>query len=101
MTRCDQCLPRHYGFPTEPESVATPESEMKGCKHCDCELIGAVDDDCDVATGQCNCKQNIEGRRCDRCIENMYDIQAGCRQCGECYTLIQQVIISILSSTFS
>lgn len=25
------------------------------------------------------CRENVEGRRCDRCRENTYDKQAGCR----------------------
>lgn len=53
LCRCDQCMARHYGF------------SSAGCKACDCEQIGSVDDKCDVVTGQCNCVQNVEGRRCD------------------------------------
>lgn len=31
----------------------------------------------------------MEGRQCDRCKENKYDRQAGCKNCQPCYNLVQ------------
>lgn len=73
---CDECEPLHYGF------------SMQGCKHCDCDHIGSTSMQCD-ANGQCLCKNNVEGRRCERCRENKHDKKAGCIDCPVCYNLVQ------------
>jgi len=39
--------------------------DLQGCKPCDCDMGGAVDDRCDQRTGQCTCRPNIVGRTCD------------------------------------
>ena len=41
-----------------------------GCRSCDCHVIGSVSSTCDEATGQCGCRENVVGRRCDLCAEN-------------------------------
>ena len=34
------------------------------CSPCPCSLAGTLNGECD---GQCLCKENVEGERCDRC----------------------------------
>ena len=41
-------------------------NDPQGCKPCDCDLGGAYDTSCNQATGQCNCRQNVIGQRCDQ-----------------------------------
>lgn len=53
---CDLCVPGYWGL---------SDSE-DGCKPCDCQAGGSLDDMCDQATGQCTCRPNVIGRRCDR-----------------------------------
>lgn len=38
------------------------------------------------------CHDNVEGRRCDRCKENKYDRQHGCRNCPDCYNLVEDAV---------
>lgn len=40
--------------------------------------------------GNCPCNSGIEGKRCDRCMENKYNITAGCIDCPPCYSLVQE-----------
>ncbi|KAI1305823.1 Laminin subunit beta-1 [Halotydeus destructor] len=53
---CGQCLPEYYGL---------SEAE-EGCKACDCDQGGAYDNNCDQVSGQCRCRPNVIGRRCDQ-----------------------------------
>ena len=41
-------------------------------------MEGSTGRECDVRTGQCPCRTSIEGRKCDRCEENKFNITAGC-----------------------
>ena len=47
---------RNFGAADDPE----------GCRPCDCDVGGAIDNSCDPITGQCHCRPNIVGRRCDK-----------------------------------
>lgn len=60
---CDQCMPQHYGLALE---------DRNGCKPCDCDIGGATDNNCDVVTGQCKCRPNVGGRRCDQVEDGFY-----------------------------
>ena len=59
---------------------------------CDCEPDGTTDDgDCDMKTdpeegtkaGQCHCKENVDGIRCDKCKNGYWNFtaenEAGCQ----------------------
>jgi len=39
--------------------------DLQGCKACDCDIGGAVNEQCHQQTGQCTCRPNIVGRQCD------------------------------------
>lgn len=39
--------------------------DPEGCKACNCDYGGAYDNDCDLLTGQCKCREHFGGRRCN------------------------------------
>ena len=49
--RCEMCLPQHYGFSTE------------GCKACECDPTGSLNLQCDLLTGQCECRDKVSQSR--------------------------------------
>lgn len=49
---------------------------------CDCNSIGATDNDCDLITGQCTCHPNTYGRECDQCQPGFWNFP-NCQMC-EC-----------------
>ncbi|XP_068573540.1 laminin subunit beta-1-like [Cebidichthys violaceus] len=61
---CDECLPQHWGL----------SNDMDGCRSCDCDPGGAVDNNCDPHSGQCVCREHMFGRRCDRVESGFYFI---------------------------
>ncbi|XP_078066136.1 laminin subunit beta-1 [Mustelus asterias] len=85
---CELCKPFYYRNP-----AADIRSE-DACIPCDCDPIGSLeggicdsDTDLDFAIigGQCRCKENVRGVRCDRCKEGFYglsmDNPQGCQAC--------------------
>lgn len=58
-----KCMPNHYEL-----SLADPN----GCKPCDCDPGGSFDNNCDVETGQCKCRTNVGGRRCDEVLDGFF-----------------------------
>ncbi|XP_023237076.1 laminin subunit alpha-like [Centruroides sculpturatus] len=56
--KCDMCIPHTYGF-----------DAIIGCEECSCNPLGVDRGNlqCDLDSGQCECKSNIVGRACDRC----------------------------------
>ncbi|XP_026107420.1 usherin-like [Carassius auratus] len=77
--RCDMCRDGYHTLDS---------SNSLGCVPCQCELRGTVNgsDVCDKTTGQCMCKNNVEGLRCNRCSSHTYNLSSantthGCQPC--------------------
>ena len=76
---CEECAPNHWGNPI----ASREEQGWKGCKECNCDPVGTVENtECDVQTGQCQCKPGVTGLHCDQCLPEHYGFgQYGCSPC--------------------
>ncbi|KAG8504403.1 Laminin subunit beta-3 [Galemys pyrenaicus] len=77
---CERCRP-HYFRNRRP---GAPPSEA--CLPCECDPDGAVPGaPCDPLTGQCVCKEHVQGERCDLCKPGFTGLAhadpRGCRRC--------------------
>ncbi|XP_078112377.1 laminin subunit beta-1a [Sander vitreus] len=61
---CNQCVAEHWGL----------SNDMDGCRPCDCDLGGAINNRCDQVSGQCVCRDHMFGRRCDQVQSGFYFI---------------------------
>jgi len=79
--KCDKCEVNYWAFPTGAD---------QGCQACNCLVEGSLHNtpNCDVNTGNCDCKQNVEGQRCEICKPGHFEIsednEFGCTPCF-CY----------------
>ncbi|KFQ65922.1 Laminin subunit alpha-1, partial [Pelecanus crispus] len=55
--KCELCEENHWGL-----------SPKLGCKACNCSNTGSTNPQCDVLTGQCQCKVEFGGQDCSRCV---------------------------------
>ncbi|XP_022106047.1 laminin subunit beta-1-like isoform X2 [Acanthaster planci] len=75
---CDECKDTFFNL-----SALNPD----GCQPCDCNSVGSLGSTnfCDKVSGQCICKANVEGSRCDTCKTGSYNLDAanpdGCTLC--------------------
>ncbi|XP_029281914.1 LOW QUALITY PROTEIN: usherin [Cottoperca gobio] len=79
--RCDSC---RHGYHT------LEQRNSLGCLPCACDSHGTVPEGvCDMWTGQCPCREGVEGARCTNCAHNYYNrtlhLQKGLSQgCAPC-----------------
>lgn len=76
--QCDQCRDGFFAL-----SATNPQ----GCSPCNCNTDGTVlaIDTCHATSGQCQCKENVMGLKCDQCINVTTGLTAlnedGCSPC--------------------
>ena len=56
---CTQCAAGYYGYPN--------------CAKCSCSDTGVTARQCDPNSGTCECKPNVGGTKCDRCMPTYTD----------------------------
>uniref|UniRef100_A0A4W3JY45 Laminin subunit beta-2-like n=1 Tax=Callorhinchus milii TaxID=7868 RepID=A0A4W3JY45_CALMI len=97
---CDDCLHHTMGRNCElckPFYYRNPAADIRShsaCIPCDCDPVGSLEGGiCDTDTdlnfgmigGQCRCKENVRGTRCDSCKEGFYGLSRndpqGCQAC--------------------
>ncbi|XP_051874089.1 LOW QUALITY PROTEIN: laminin subunit beta-2 [Pristis pectinata] len=59
---CNQCLVEHWALSHDPS----------GCRGCDCDLGGALDNQCSMETGQCRCRNHMVGRQCAQVLSGYF-----------------------------
>ncbi|XP_053447622.1 laminin subunit alpha-2 isoform X1 [Nycticebus coucang] len=71
---CELCADGYFG-----DAV-----DAKNCQPCHCNANGSFSDICHPRTGQCQCRANVQGQRCDECKPGTYGLQSarGCVPCN-------------------
>ncbi|NXW31629.1 LAMA2 protein, partial [Phaetusa simplex] len=71
---CERCADGYFG----------DALDARNCQPCHCHINGSFSEICDSRTGQCQCKANVIGRRCDVCQPETFGLQSsgGCVPCN-------------------
>ena len=86
---CDACKPGYAGLYCE-TCVAgyygDPNTEGGFCQLCNCHPHGSLSAYCHNVTGQCECREGVDGRDCSRCRSRHAFIDRVCTSCDQgCY----------------
>ncbi|XP_074604898.1 laminin subunit beta-1 isoform X2 [Brevipalpus obovatus] len=83
---CEQCKPLFY------RSAPRRMDDPYVCQACECDAKGIIDSgSCDstddpLTSGQCHCKKNVGGRRCNECKPGFWNFletnPEGCQECA-------------------
>uniref|UniRef100_A0A4W5QWC9 Laminin, alpha 1 n=1 Tax=Hucho hucho TaxID=62062 RepID=A0A4W5QWC9_9TELE len=71
---CERCDDGYYG-----DAITA-----KNCQACSCHGNGSYSAMCDLLTGQCTCKPNVVGEKCDQCQVGFHSLLSGqgCKDCN-------------------
>uniref|UniRef100_A0A8B9QCV0 Laminin subunit alpha 2 n=1 Tax=Apteryx owenii TaxID=8824 RepID=A0A8B9QCV0_APTOW len=71
---CERCADGYFG----------DALDARNCQPCHCNINGSFSEICDSRTGQCECKANVIGHRCDTCKPETFGLQSsrGCVPCN-------------------
>lgn len=71
---CELCADGYFG-----DAV-----DARNCQPCRCDANGSFSEVCHRQTGQCECRPNVQGRRCDECKPETFGLQSprGCVPCN-------------------
>ncbi|XP_054251094.1 basement membrane-specific heparan sulfate proteoglycan core protein [Indicator indicator] len=85
---CERCSPGYVGDPLRGEPCREPGAPSRQCQ---CDPRGSIGEGCD-ASGQCQCKANVEGPHCATCRAHHFHLSAsepaGCLPCF-CMGIVQ------------
>uniref|UniRef100_A0AC35TUM0 Laminin subunit alpha n=1 Tax=Rhabditophanes sp. KR3021 TaxID=114890 RepID=A0AC35TUM0_9BILA len=76
---CNQCKPTFWDL---------KKTNEDGCIECSCDITGTLSglNSCQIKNGQCQCKQNAAGRRCEKCLDGFFNKtdanHMGCEACN-------------------
>uniref|UniRef100_A0A667ZNG5 Laminin, beta 2-like n=1 Tax=Myripristis murdjan TaxID=586833 RepID=A0A667ZNG5_9TELE len=87
--KCEMCKPFYF------QDLSRGIRDPRVCAACDCDPVGSLeggvcdshtDPDMGMIAGQCRCKVNVKGTRCDYCKEGYYGLSQndplGCQPCN-------------------
>ncbi|KAG9493525.1 hypothetical protein GDO78_001429, partial [Eleutherodactylus coqui] len=71
---CNKCAEGYFGDAVGPKS----------CQPCNCNINGSLSTVCNLQTGQCECRSNVRGWKCDECLPQTYGpvFAQGCVPCN-------------------
>lgn len=81
----DWCKQNFYSHTDISEIYCKPvicpiTAQLFGMKPCDCNEAGSENVNCNQYGGRCQCKINVEGRKCDSCVRETWGLSnMGCQ----------------------
>ncbi|XP_065195919.1 uncharacterized protein LOC135827325 isoform X2 [Sycon ciliatum] len=81
--QCMQCDDGHYRLsPTLLPPKCVPYKTNQECQLCNCSPLGSISASCSADSGECQCRPNYEGHKCDTCISrsHFYTTKNGCQE---------------------